>query len=154
MSERDARDPYLGLNNHIRQQAKEQIPAYYTIGKVISLSPLLVRADGMNLDKSDILIAQHLLAGWTEHLSDLKWKVDTKLPKKRFHGECEVVIGTSVYRGTAWVDRPEETVEGYTPDQETVTHDRPLAVGDRVLLVPSNDGQTYFMVEKLVEVNL
>ena len=51
MSERDARDPYLGLNNHIRQQARSQIPTYYTVGKVVSLRPLMVRAAGMNLDR-------------------------------------------------------------------------------------------------------
>ena len=28
----DARDPYLGLNNHIRQQAREQAPTYIAIG--------------------------------------------------------------------------------------------------------------------------
>ena len=33
MSERDARDPYLGLNSHIRQQARSQIPTYYTVGR-------------------------------------------------------------------------------------------------------------------------
>lgn len=154
MSERDARDPYLGLNNHIRQQAQSQIPTYYTVGKVISLQPLQVRAAGMNLDRDDLMIAQHLLPGWTEHLAGLKWLVQSKLPEKRFYGQCEIVIGNAIYRGTAWVDRPQETVEGYTPEEETVTHDKPLAMGDSVLLIPSDDGQTYYMVEKLVGVNL
>ena len=84
MSERDARDPYLGLNNHIRQQARSQIPTYYTVGKVVSLRPLMVRAAGMNLDRDDLKIAQHLLAGWTEHLTNLEWPTKTKLPEKKF----------------------------------------------------------------------
>lgn len=150
MSERDARDPYLGLNNHIRQQARSQIPTYYTMGKVISLKPLQVRAAGMNLDRDDLRIAQHLLAGWTEHLTNLEWGVTSTLPQKRFYGQCE--CGLAI--GTAWVDRPEEEVKGKTVKEATATHDRPLAVGDQVLLIPSDDGQTYYMVEKMVEVDL
>lgn len=154
MSERDARDPYLGLNNHIRQQARSQIPTYYTVGKVVSLRPLLVRAAGMNLDRDDLKIAQHLLAGWTEHLTNLEWGVTSTLPKKRFYGECEINIAGSVYRSTAWVDRPTEEVDGNTVKDATATHVQPLAVGDQVLLIPSDDGQTYYMVEKIVGVDM
>lgn len=154
MSERDARDPYLGLNNHIRQQAQSQIPVYYTLGKVVSLKPMLVRAAGMNLDKDDLMIAQHLLPGWTEHLTNLEWPTTSKLPEKKFQGKCWVPFGTTVLEGTAEVTRPEEEVGGKTVKEATATHDRPLAVGDQVLLIPSNDGQTYYMVEKLVEVEL
>lgn len=150
MSERDARDPYLGLNNHIRQQARSQIPAYYTVGKVVSLRPLLVRAAGMNLDRDDLRIAQHLLAGWTEHLTNLEWGVTSTLPQKRFYGQCECVLA----KGTAWVDRPKEDVNGKTVKEATATHDQPLAVGDQVLLIPSDDGQTYYMVEKMVGVDM
>ena len=150
MSERDARDPDLGLNNHIRQQARSQIPAYYTVGKVVSLRPLLVRAAGMNLDRDDLRIAQHLLAGWTEHLTNLEWGVTSTLPQKRFYGQCECDLA----KGTAWVDRPKEDVNGKTVKEATATHDQPLAVGDQVLLIPSDDGQTYYMVEKMVGVDM
>lgn len=154
MSERDARDPYLGLNNHIRQQARSQIPTYYTVGKVVSLRPLMVRAAGMNLDRDDLKIAQHLLAGWTEHLTNLEWPTKTKLPEKKFQGKCWVPFGTSVIEGTAEVTRPEEEVNGKTAKEATATHDQPLAVGDQVLLIPSDDGQTYYMVEKIVGVDM
>ena len=153
MSDQNARDPYLGLNNHIRRQAQGQIPTYYTIGKVISLRPLIVRAAGMNLNKDDLKIAQHLTPMWKEALSELAWPLTADLPRKQFDGQCEIVIGTTKYIGTAWVIRPAETVNGKTVEQATATHPNSLLVGDEVILIPSSDGQTYYMVDKLVGVS-
>ena len=154
MSDQNARDPYLGLNNHIRRQAQGQIPTYYIIGKVISLRPLIVRAAGMNLDKDDLKIAQHLMPNWREALSELAWPLTADLPRKQFDGQCEIVIGTTKYIGTAWVIRPAETVEGKTTEQAAATHPNALLVGDEVILIPSADGQTYYMVDKLVGVDV
>ena len=154
MSNQDARDPYLGLNNHIRRQAQGQIPTYYTIGKIISLRPLVVRAAGMNLDKDDLKIAQHLTPSWKEALSELAWPLTADLPRKQFDGQCQITIGTSTYTGTAWVIRPEETVEGKTTENATATHPNTLLVGDEVILIPSADGQVYYMVDKLVGVDV
>lgn len=154
MSNQDARDPYLGLNNHIRRQAQGQIPTYYTIGKVISLRPLVVRAAGMNLDKDDLKIARHLTPNWKEALSELSWQLTADLPEKRFDGQCQITIGTSTYTGTAWVKRAAETVNGKTVEQATATHPNSLLVGDEVILIPSADGQRYYMVDKLVRVDV
>ena len=142
------------IQNHIRRQAQGQIPTYYTIGKVISLRPLIVRAAGMNLDKDDLKIAQHLTPSWKEALSELSWPLTADLPRKRFDGQCQITIGTSTYTGTAWVIRPAETVNGKTAEQATATHPNALLVGDEVILIPSADGQTYYMVDKLVGVDV
>ena len=149
MSNQDARDPYLGLNNHIRRQAQGQIPTYYTIGKVISLRPLVVRAAGMNLDKDDLKIAQHLTPSWKEALSELSWPLTADLPQAQFNGECACGLG----KGTCYVTRPAETVNGKTVEQATATHPNALLVGDEVILIPSEDGQVYYMVDKLVGVD-
>ena len=53
MSEHDARDPFVGLTQHIRKEARGQYTPAYAIGKVISVKPLVIRADGMDLDKAD-----------------------------------------------------------------------------------------------------
>ena len=74
------------------------------------------------------------------------------MPEKKFQGKCWVPFGTGGIEGTAEVTRPEEDAAGKTAKEATATHDRPLAVGDMVLLIPSEDGQTYYMVEKLVGV--
>lgn len=150
MSERDARDPYLGLNDHIRRQAKDQVPMYYTIGKVLSLRPMIVRAAGMNLEKDDLKIAQHLMPDWIEPLTKLEWPLTAELPWAKFTGECSCSAGV----GTCYVIRPDETVEGKTTEKATVTHPTALLVGDEVILIPSSDGQMFYMVDKLVEVDM
>lgn len=150
MSEHDARDPYLGLNNHIRQQAQNQIPAYYTIGKVMSVRPMIVRAAGMNLEKDDLKIALHLKNGWTEALSNLAWPLTAELPQAVFGGTCSCGLGS----GTCRVTRPRETVQGKTTEEASATHPQALMVGDEVILIPSSDGQTYYMVDKLVGVDV
>ena len=87
MNGQDARDPFLGINEHIRNQARSQVPTYYTIGKILSVSPMVVRAAGMNLDKDDLRIAQHLKPGWVEHLAELEWALTADLPMKTFFGK-------------------------------------------------------------------
>lgn len=149
MSEHDARDPYLGLNAHIRQQARDQLPTYYTVGKVVSLRPLTIRAAGMNLTKEDLRIAQHLAPSWKEPLSELAWPLTAKLPRVVFTGSCSCSAGA----GTCQVTRPEETINGATTKQATVTHPNALLVGDEVVLIPSSDCQTYYVVEKFVGVD-
>lgn len=139
MREQSARDPYVGLNEHFRRQASGLIPAYYRIGKVLSVNPLRVRAAGMDLDKDDLRIAQHLLPGGTEALKKQKdWGVKSSLPRKVFYGTCKCAISS----GEAQVTRPEEVVQGVVP----------LVDGDEVLLIPSDDGQLYYIVDKFVGV--
>lgn len=138
-TERDARDPFVGLTRFFDGRAREQVPVYYAIGKVISISPLTVRAAGMDLDRDDLRIAQHLLPGWSSNqLLKKEWGAESALPEKTFYGKCSCAVGA----GTAWVTRPQETVRGAVPP----------AVDDEVLLIPSADGQLYYLVDKLVEV--
>ena len=141
MSEQSsARDPYVGLNKHFREQAKGLIPAYYRVGKVLSVNPLRIRAAGMDLDKDDLRIAHHLLPGGTAALKKQKdWGVKSTLPQTVFYGYCKCSLST----GDAWVTRPEEVVQGVVP----------LADGDDVLLIPSDDGQLYYIVDKFVGVS-
>lgn len=148
MREQNARDPFLGLNAHIRSQVQREVPNYYAVGQVLSDQPLVVRADGMDLDQEDLFIAEHLTAGWTEHLIGLAWPVSVKLPYKQLHGECHCSLST----GDAWVVCPEESVEGTTPKEAEIIHETPLKEGDTVLLLRSPDGQTYYLLERLVKV--
>lgn len=138
MNEQSARDPFVGLTRFFDGRAREQIPAYYTIGRVIAVSPLTVRAAGMDLDREDLRIALHLLPGEPKQLLEKAWGVESVLPEKIFYGFCQCALGT----GDAWVTRPQETVRG------AVT----LTAGDEVLLIPSEDGQLYYLVDKMVGV--
>ena len=60
----DARDPYVGLNDYFGRKAAGAVPAWYAVGRVISTTPLKIRADGLDLDIEDLYIAQHLTAGF------------------------------------------------------------------------------------------
>ena len=65
----DARDPYVGLNDYFGRKAAGAVPSWYAVGRVISTTPLKIRADGLDLDIEDLYIAQHLTAGWVEQLT-------------------------------------------------------------------------------------
>ena len=54
----DARDPYVGLNDYFGRKAAGAVPAWYAVGRVISTTPLKIRADGLDLDIEDLYIAQ------------------------------------------------------------------------------------------------
>ena len=149
MSEQDARDPFLGLNEHIRGQARGEVPTYYAVGKVLSTNPLAIRADGIDLDLEDLYVAEHLTAGWKETLTGLKWPVTSKLPEKVFYGH-HLCAYSGMYVSNP-VTRPEETVEGETAETAPVTHGALLKAGDQVLLLRSPDGQTYYLLARLVK---
>lgn len=138
MNEQNARDPFVGLTRFFDRRARGQIPAYYAIGKVIAVSPLTIRAAGMDLDREDLRIAQHLLPGKPEQLLKKEWGMESVLPQETFYGSCKCGLS----EGKACVTRPQETVRGAVP----------LAVGDEVLLIPSADGQLYYIVDKMMEV--
>ena len=143
-----ARDPYVGLNKYFGRKASEAVPSWYAVGKVISTSPLKIRADGMDLDLEDLYLAEHLTAGWQERLTGLSWPLTAKLPQKMFQGTCKCELSS----GTCQVVRTEETVEGKTAKEAPATHGALLHAGDQVLLLRSADGQTYYVIERLVKV--
>ena len=102
----DARDPYLGLNNHIRQQAREQAPTYYAIGKILSLRPLKIRADGLDLDRDDLRVPESMYSNFIQEKPVEGRGVRTRLPMKEFVCKCALSIGVAT--------RPEEYVYGAT----------------------------------------
>lgn len=140
---KNARDPFLGLTRLFQNLAREQTPSFCVEGRVLSVSPLKVRADGIDLDGEDLYIAQHLTGGWTERLTGLSWAVTATLPARRLTGQ-----GAD---GSCYVDRTEEEIQGSTADSGEVTHSAALKEGDTVLLLRSEDGQTYYLMEKLVK---
>ena len=70
MSGQSARDPFLGLNNHIRKLAGGEVPAFCVLGRVLSASPLRIRAEGIDLDADDLRVAWHLTRGYLGQLGD------------------------------------------------------------------------------------
>ena len=146
----NARDPYLGLREVIRDQARQQMPRTLLVGKVLSVSPLAVRAAGLNLKGDDLRVAQHLTPLWPMQLAaGLSWPVQGTLPQKMLAGTCNITVSGAAYTGTVSVTRPQEDISASTAAPPTASY-APLSAGDEVLLLPSEDGQIYYLIERMV----
>lgn len=137
--ERTARDPFVGLNRLIERRAEETQRSWYAIGKVLSVSPLKIRADGMDLDWEDLRVPESLFPNFAQTAQGRG--IQAVLPEKVFEGYCEIWVNGGTVRGDAFVTRPAETVQSKVP----------LAAGDEVLLLRSGDAQTYYLIERMVK---
>lgn len=137
--ERTARDPFVGLNRLIERRAEETQRSWYAIGKVLSVSPLKIRADGMDLDREDLRVPESLFPNFAPTVQGRG--IQAVLPKKVFAGYCEIWVNGGTVRGDAFVTRPEEAVQSKVP----------LSAGDEVLLLRSGDAQTYYLIERMVK---
>jgi len=134
MSQESARDPYVGINQHISQRANKEQHQTYTIGRILSLDPIKIRADGIDLEKEDLRVAESMYPNFLENIEDREENgVETLLPEKLVE-VTQSAIGPFVFL------RPEEHVFGWVV----------LNVDDEVLLMRSDDGQTYYLIERMV----
>ena len=136
MPDADAKNPYTGLNDMMRKLARDESPTYLTIGKVLRVDPLLIRAAGLDLDEKDLRIAQHL--------TQQEARTRTMLPKATFQGVDSM-------GGPCYVIRPKEFVYG-RPKWDEQPPGALLREEDEVLLMPSEDGQTYYILERMVPI--
>lgn len=137
--ERTARDPFVGLNRLIERRAEETQRSWYAIGKVLSVSPLKIRADGMDLDREDLRVPESLFPNFASTAQGRG--IQAVLPEKVFEGYCEIWVNGGTVRGDAFVTRPAETVQSKVL----------LSAGDEVLLLRSGDAQTYYLIERMVK---
>lgn len=119
------------------------------VGEVVSPPPEIKVAleEGIILDKKHLVIAAHILNGYQrEELI-----------------EGDIIItgaeGQATYVQPPPPDNPEiseswgfigKTVEGCEKISGKITYTDTLKLGDKVILVPSTDEQTYFLVDKAV----
>lgn len=134
----NARDPYVGLNRHISQRSRGEYRPAYTVGTVVSLYPIQIRADGLDLDENDVRVPESMYLNFLEArpggaAPDEPRGMRTRLPEAHFICRCAVSVGVAV--------RPEEYVSGAPV----------LDAGDEVLLMRSDDGQTYYLLERMVQ---
>lgn len=123
-----ARDPYVGLNRHISDRAQREMSPSYTIGEVLSLQPIKIRVDGLDLETEDLFVPESIYPNFAEGEGDGRG-IQTRLPQKAFMCSCGGVV-----------IREEEFVYGRAI----------LSKGDTVLLMRSGDGQTYYLIERMV----
>lgn len=101
---------------------------------ILSLDPIKIRADGIDLEKEDLRVAESMYPNFLENIEDREENgVETLLPEKLVQ-VTQSAIGPFVFL------RPEEHVFGWVV----------LNVDDEVLLMRSDDGQTYYLIERMV----
>jgi len=120
----EGRDPYLGLLSELRQDASARARPGVCIGTVLSPFPgLTIRAGGLELSGDDLRVCRHLL-----------------LPEREF---C---IQTGLVTVVDKVPYPVSSEFNLSIPEAA------LAKGDEVLLIPSDDQQVYYVVDKVVTV--
>ena len=145
-------DPYAGLLLEMQEQARITQPPGWVLGTVMDVGDgrLKIRsADGQDLDEEDLWVDPRLLGG-----HDMPFQVQLT------SDEDEAV---TLDVGGAWVqvyipisDAGVTTMQAYElPGTLSgtvtmrVTGDR-LKAGDRVAMLPTADGQSYYVMAKVV----
>ena len=106
MSQESARDPYVGINQHISRRASNEQHPTYTIGRILSLDPIKIRADGIDLEKEDLRVAESMHPNFVANPDErTEMGIKTRLP------ETIVQVLQSAIGPFTFV-RPEEFVFG------------------------------------------
>lgn len=141
-------DPYAGMLLEMQNQArKTQLPGC-CLGRVMEIGPgrLTIQADGLTLDEEDLLVNPMLLYDAKETIkitfSDEKNKLtlDVNTSVNTWPACSDIELPLRLY------DIPgilSGTVEAIITSQR-------LQVGDQVVLLPDREGQTYFVICKVV----
>lgn len=144
-------NPYAELAQTMRESAGDARPAGMCLGRVTAIGPgiLKIKADnGLELDEGDLLVnsvfryqdrekENHEI----ESSRNVKLGVNRQVP-------CLAKVGPYDLTGITLYDLPGDFSGGLST-QSTITR---LAVDDRVLMQPINDGQTYVVLCKVVSV--
>lgn len=135
--------------NSIVNLTKSQMPksAALTFGTVKSLNPLSIRVDGHNFD----LPAKFFFLGQMVRPHKV-----TIPHKHEYNGETELAndggVGASPHKHDILKQVTEDLhvgTGGYKQDYVILDIYPPLTIGDRVLLFSFNDGQKYYVAERL-----
>ena len=125
------RDPYAGIVREMRENSRAVQPALWCLGVVLRASPLLIRANGMELDGEDLRINPALLPH-TERAVALR-------------------IESGSVSGSASGMPFSASLNGGTVSGTYTLPDSPLREGDQVVLLPEEGGLLYFVLCKVVQ---
>lgn len=143
-----ARDPYLSMLNVMRGEAEGLMPLWYCIGTVLEAGEktITVQAMGHELTEEDLQINDALRATWLpEEEMDITMESGLEL-SGMLHGHASCANGShSSFR----VD----SISSGKLRQEKAKVKTPwkLAAGDKVLLIPDQSRQFFYLVMKVVD---
>lgn len=149
-----ARDPYTGILREMRMQSREAAPNGMCLGVVKAIGPgvLQVQTDtGLLLNGEDLQINPF-------YAYDAEEELMLEIPKENgaqlnVNREIQCLIEFNLSGSQIQINR----MTMYdVPGKLTGTikvRTRRLQVGNRVLLLPSADEQTYYLISKVVDVS-
>ncbi|MCK9326680.1 MAG: DUF2577 domain-containing protein [Bacteroidales bacterium] len=130
-------DPYSELLSKMRKQGESVNPPGIRLAEVVSPPPnIAIRIGEMPIDKDNILIADYLLPGYTRETEQKS-------------------AGTIITHIPVPEEEPPTDYSEYTA-MESLTHEGTvkftdtLKAGDIVAAMPTEDGQTYIILTKVV----
>lgn len=145
-------DPYAGILLEMDKRARGVQPPGLLLGTVLEVGAgrLVIRAGGMELDQEDLLVNARLLGK-----RELPYQVSLDLSS----GQVSLDVGGAKVQTYIPVGMPPiteiplyelpGTLSGIITGTIQVESER-LARGDQVLLLPDSEGQTYYVLCKVV----
>lgn len=146
------RDPYVGILDVVRTEAQELSPLYFCIGTVLSVDKekILVQADGHELDNDDLLINDQLRDTWMED----EW-MDIEMggswaPEMELSGRLNGSASPCANGSHSYFNVTDTSGGRLRQEKASVVPPWRLAKGDKVLLIPNESRQLYYLVMKVV----
>lgn len=155
-------DPYTGLLLEVDKRAQSQQSPGMLLGTVLDVGEgrLVIRAGGMTLDEQDLMVDAHLLAR-----KEVPFRITIQVPGEQEKGEevpqssvtldvggtsvrTHINTGDTIITSIPLWELP-GTLTGTVTGTVTLESER-LAAGDQVLLLPDAEGQTYYVLFKVV----
>lgn len=126
-------DPYLKLLSQMRKQGKSVNPPGIRLAEVVAPPPnIVIKMGDLQVDKDNILIADYLLPGY-----------------KRTASQNRTGSITSHDDGDPREYNPYTEIEELT-HYGSIEFTDTLQAGDIVVAIPTEDGQTYIILAKVV----
>lgn len=127
----EQKNPYTGILDVMEESAKGAKTTAYVTGEVVSASPLVVRANGVEIEAEAMRVNPMLRKGY-------KRKLKASIPAHTISG----AISATGVSGDCTINVSTQTISGI---EITLTEDE-LKVGDLVLMIPTDDMQTYHLI--------
>ena len=141
-----SRDPYLGIMVLMDDTAKSRVPTWCCLGEVIKAEKedIIIKADGHELTKEDLLFADWLRPEWEEEAS-ITMEQELTMVGKLNGSASPCPNGYHTYFNVSSISggRIADGKARYKKDMR-------LKAKDQVLLIPNAERQKYFVICKVV----
>ena len=142
-----SRDPYLGIMGLMDDAAKNRVPTWCCLGEVVEaeLDSIVIKADGHELTKDDLLFADWLRPEWEEEAA-ITMERDLTMVGQLNGSASPCPNGSHNYFTVNNIEggKIEDKKAKYKPAELR------LKENDIVLLIPDRDRQIYYLITKVV----